>query len=302
MTVNEIISALEKVSFDLPTEALKAAEDQRTAITPELLKAVEQAATNPQPLLDDHQYQLHIYALYLLAKFREAKAYPHVVQFFNLPGEQPLDLAGDVLIEDGPLLLASICDGDINPIKTIAANEDAHPLIRNSALASIAVLYLWGERTREEVIAYYRSLFNGGLPQPGNTTVWAGLVTCCYHIQAQELANEVRNAYVNQLVINDALPYSEMEAGLMGGRRHMTERFVRRYRPIESTADAIAWWRCFKMGKKDKPAPKPATETENAESTPAKTENPYAKMNVGRNDPCPCGSGRKYKKCCGAPA
>jgi SEC-C motif-containing protein len=23
---------------------------------------------------------------------------------------------------------------------------------------------------------------------------------------------------------------------------------------------------------------------------------------VGRNDPCPCGSGRKYKKCCGAAA
>ena len=23
---------------------------------------------------------------------------------------------------------------------------------------------------------------------------------------------------------------------------------------------------------------------------------------VGRNDPCPCGSGKKYKKCCGARA
>ena len=23
---------------------------------------------------------------------------------------------------------------------------------------------------------------------------------------------------------------------------------------------------------------------------------------VGRNDLCPCGSGKKYKKCCGAPA
>jgi hypothetical protein len=21
-------------------------------------------------------------------------------------------------------------------------------------------------------------------------------------------------------------------------------------------------------------------------------------MNIGRNDPCPCGSGKKYKKCC----
>lgn len=26
----------------------------------------------------------------------------------------------------------------------------------------------------------------------------------------------------------------------------------------------------------------------------------HAEPKVGRNDPCPCGSGRKYKKCCGA--
>ena len=28
---------------------------------------------------------------------------------------------------------------------------------------------------------------------------------------------------------------------------------------------------------------------------------PYERSSpkVGRNDPCPCGSGRKYKKCCG---
>jgi len=24
-----------------------------------------------------------------------------------------------------------------------------------------------------------------------------------------------------------------------------------------------------------------------------------AEKNVGRNEPCPCGSGKKYKKCCG---
>ena len=28
--------------------------------------------------------------------------------------------------------------------------------------------------------------------------------------------------------------------------------------------------------------------------------NVLAKPDVGRNDPCPCGSGKKYKKCCGA--
>jgi SWIM/SEC-C metal-binding protein len=27
---------------------------------------------------------------------------------------------------------------------------------------------------------------------------------------------------------------------------------------------------------------------------------PVQSEKVGRNDPCPCGSGKKYKKCCGA--
>ena len=27
---------------------------------------------------------------------------------------------------------------------------------------------------------------------------------------------------------------------------------------------------------------------------------PVRKQKVGRNDPCPCGSGKKYKQCCGA--
>jgi len=31
------------------------------------------------------------------------------------------------------------------------------------------------------------------------------------------------------------------------------------------------------------------------------TRHPVAMASVGRNDPCPCGSGRKAKRCCGVP-
>jgi preprotein translocase subunit SecA len=32
---------------------------------------------------------------------------------------------------------------------------------------------------------------------------------------------------------------------------------------------------------------------------PSETQKPVIKgPKVGRNDPCPCGSGKKYKKCC----
>ena len=37
-----------------------------------------------------------------------------------------------------------------------------------------------------------------------------------------------------------------------------------------------------------------------AAKNPQRGENEPVKKNIGRNDPCPCGSGKKYKKCCGA--
>jgi preprotein translocase subunit SecA len=38
-----------------------------------------------------------------------------------------------------------------------------------------------------------------------------------------------------------------------------------------------------------------ASSGESAEASPA-----IAQQKIGRNDPCPCGSGKKFKKCCGA--
>lgn len=32
----------------------------------------------------------------------------------------------------------------------------------------------------------------------------------------------------------------------------------------------------------------------------SRNQQPVKKKKIGRNDPCPCGSGKKYKKCCGA--
>ena len=44
------------------------------------------------------------------------------------------------------------------------------------------------------------------------------------------------------------------------------------------------------------------TEEKRAEITMAfkKSKTVVKEVRIGRNDPCPCGSGKKYKKCCGA--
>jgi uncharacterized protein YecA (UPF0149 family) len=41
-------------------------------------------------------------------------------------------------------------------------------------------------------------------------------------------------------------------------------------------------------------------EHEDAAPAPAAASTAPAPAKAGRNDPCPCGSGKKYKKCCGA--
>jgi uncharacterized protein YchJ len=44
----------------------------------------------------------------------------------------------------------------------------------------------------------------------------------------------------------------------------------------------------------------PLSEMSNLAATMRETAAPIAKQKVGRNEPCPCGSGKKFKKCCGA--
>ena len=39
--------------------------------------------------------------------------------------------------------------------------------------------------------------------------------------------------------------------------------------------------------------------SEDLEEEKQKSKQIINKNNVGRNDPCPCGSGKKYKNCCG---
>ncbi len=54
---------------------------------------------------------------------------------------------------------------------------------------------------------------------------------------------------------------------------------------------------------KEQPSPPQEDDWSSEEATKEvhTTETPYRRTQpkVGRNDPCPCGSGKKYKKCCG---
>jgi uncharacterized protein len=69
--------------------------------------------------------------------------------------------------------------------------------------------------------------------------------------------------------------------------------------PLEDAVGELSGWYTFSdAAKQDQD--RWATSPEDAGLSFADTPQPFVDpfKGVGRNDPCPCGSGKKFKKCC----
>jgi hypothetical protein len=236
------------------------------------------AREHAQDLLAELEYMAHLYALYLLAQFREPRAYPLIVEFFSLPGDVSLDLTGDVVTEDLDRMLASVCGGETGLIERLAENPYVNVYVRNAALRALVCLVAWGEQSREEVLAYYTTLFHGALIREPHH-VWDGLVSCCTDLYPAEVEEEIHHAFRHGLVDDSFIDLAYIEQELARGKEVVLAKLhARRYRPIHDTIAELEGWASLQPTR---PTPQATTRK------------------VGRNDPCPCGSGKKYKKCCG---
>ena len=140
-------------------------------IVPELLAILEQAIENPGELVEQPEYMAHVYAMFLLARFREQGAYPLIVRFFSLPGDAAKESTGQVVTEDLCRILASVSGGDDGPIKDLIENDQANEYVRSAAMRDLVTLVANGGASRDEVMAYFQELFGGSwqgnIPEPG---------------------------------------------------------------------------------------------------------------------------------------
>jgi len=277
-------------------EAMRAAIEQREAITPELLRIVEAIAANPTEFAQRDNSTLPVFTLYLLAQFREKRAFPAMVRIFSAPGETAYKLVGDTVTEGLKQIFASVYDGNPGPLYGLIENDRADEYVRDAAINAILVLENTGQMSRAEVIDYFRSLFHGRLKRT-HSFAWNGLVCAVADLPAPELLEEVRQAYSEGLV-------DEGVVDLKGVERDVAKPEPRRRKGLTLITDAIGdmeGWACFHP---DEPGPPRRSEAQvPVPPPPAPTEyvapKPFVREpKIGRNDPCPCGSGKKYKKCC----
>lgn len=293
MEIAEILEQLQRVTEGFPRAAVEAAAARREEITPELLHILEDTTDRAAELSSDDGYIAHLYAMFLLAQFRETRAYPLVVWFASLPSNF-LDLLADDFLTDGlSRVLASVCGGELSGIQSLIENEKTDQWVRGAALQSLVTLVATGQKGRDEIIGYFTQLFRGKLVREWSH-VWDALVSCTCDLYPMELIEDIKQAFADGLVDPRFIGLKNVQSDLSLGREHAMARLAGDHhrRLVEDTAAEMEWWACFENERKT-PAIDPL---ERLATAPVKRAQPK----VGRNEPCPCGSGKKYKKCCGA--
>lgn len=296
MSPDEVLIALANDRITHPLEALGSAEAHRGVLVQPLLDVLDRCVAHPDSASAE-EAQLFCYALYLLAKWRETRAYPFVIRWLSLPDAASTRLSGDVLTQDGARILAAVYDGDLEPIKRLVLNRDADEFSRGVAVAAIALLAVWAEVPRDIVLDYFRWLAREGLEREPSY-VWSALATESADIEALAVFPELRRAYDGGLIDPKTVGRSELDEVEAAPRGHLLERMKDRYPPIDDVATATSWWarsgRLASNRRAEELALAAAGELDDGPLEPYR-----APQKVGRNEPCPCGSGKKYKKCCG---
>jgi Protein of unknown function (DUF1186)/SEC-C motif len=302
MSPAEVLAQLSKDQTSHPLDALAAADEHRAALVEPLLAAVERCLEEPY-LSTAEDLNLFSYAVYLFAKWREARAYPSVVRWLSLPEEEPFVIAGDVVTQDGARILAAVSNGDLAPIKALILNRGADEYGRSAGVSALALLAVWGEAQRDEIVDHFLWLAREGVErEPSN--VWDSLAAECADIEALEVFPAIRQAYADGLTDPQCMGLSELDEVEAGPRGRWFQQMRARHRPIDDVATAARWWSFEKAAEPEDEEDDLDDSWDADDAEPGEDDlgpqEPYrAPPKVGRNAPCPCGSGKKYKKCCG---
>lgn len=286
----EILTELSSLSNEQPLAALESADFHRAVLVEPLLQAIERGLANPTGLPEEDG-MLFSYATYLLAKWRETRAYPLIIRWLSLPGEDAFEIGGDTVTQAGARFLASTFDGNFEPLKSLILNRQANEYCRGQAIESMALLAAWGETPRETVEEYFLLLASEALErEPGQ--VWNNLALSAVNIEALRTFSELRRAYEEGLIEEGFMSSDELDEVEAGPREKWIEEYREAHPPILDVAEETSWWQCFSKSDRARKLAEVAREHSLQQSVRG--------PKIGRNDPCPCGSGKKYKKCCGA--
>jgi hypothetical protein len=297
MDVETAIRTLASAGHNLPREAMRWALDHWDEAAPGLLGVLERFADGTGR--SEAAVSAAFFILHLAAERRETRAFAPLCRLLK-DAEASEEVLGDGITTSLKGILIGTYDGDLEALKGVIEAEGADEYARAGALAVLAYLAATGRVAREEAEAYLLRLHDVLRPQH-ESFVWYGWTSAVALLGLEAMSDVVRRAFgrglIDPMVTNYDLFRRDLGRTLADPERMAGFRYDN-IAPLEDAVGELSRWYAFSDAAERDRARQIAREVAGVEPRPPQLPavNPF--KGVGRNDPCPCGSGKKFKKCC----
>ncbi len=286
----------------LPRAALAAATERRAEMTPLFLAEIDawlaaDSKTRAEP-------SAIFFIFHLFGSWGETAAYRPLARLLRAP-RQDFDAILGETTETAHRVMASVYDGDPGPLYEIILDPKADEFSRAGMCEALAMLVLLGKLDRAEAARFLAEAFERIQPQ-GASHVWVGWQSAIAMLGLTGLTDLVRKAFKRGFIERQMMYFSHFEADLAHALKspgqHPTDPRIR-YEPFGDVVEEMAHWHFASEAylRETERSPEAAIgalfNSGDDWNAPQPFRNPGKK--TGRNEPCPCGSGKKYKKCCG---
>jgi hypothetical protein len=274
----------------LPVGAIEAARLYRDSIVPILIEEFDRFASQGGAEIGPNSL---FFGFHLLGEWREKSAYRPLARFLQLSAEMLEPVLGDAKTETSHRVMSAVFDGDPQPLQDIIRNRAADEFVRSNMLDALAMLTVSGDIPREATARFLRDCYDTLEPRE-DCYVWEGWQAAISRLALADMKPLVQEAFKRGSIDPSWMAFKDFEEDLQHAIDHPGDNLLNpdgKLTPFGDTIEELSHWHAFQKETYAKPdgwSPSPTHVT---------TErNPF--RDVGRNDPCPCGSGKKFKKCC----
>ena len=242
------------------------------------------------------QSGIAIVILYLLGEMKAQEAFEDILKLVTLPEDQTGPLLGDLTTRDLDFILYETFNGNIDLLKAVIVKPDICPFVRGKVILILAYHWVMELKDIPSLLSYFEGLLESDLLDQEDVYWGHGIASAIMALKLEDALYVVETLYHKDLIDPNMFGSFEDYQASFNHSDPVT------YHEDLHALERLATWFDF-----NNTLPKIIDlellntylnqyQGKTRQTPPSKQQAVSTK--VGRNDPCPCGSGKKYKKCC----
>ena len=241
-------------------------------------------------MCDENNFSLH--ALYVLSSLRAEEALNTLFLMMSQDEERLEFWFGDLITEEFWQYLYWVGQNRLDSLKTFFFTPGIYVFVRSSISETIMQIALHQPERKQEMVGWYVDVIERLLDNIDNDEIFDSFLLECLVRDFMVIGNMDVLPLIERCIATEEIDVREVGTIDKIKKALQTEEIADIYhRTLYSNIDEFydEWekWETGYYANRYQPDYQPEIK-------------PYiAPPKVGRNDPCPCGSGKKYKKCCG---